>query len=181
MEVGIRKGAWQRAWFMITEVSIRCQKKPGGWYTPYTRVYPSIHHWAYVNMTSWVCSIEYLTTLTELVLPTFNSWTVHKIIECLTIGQLCSCRNIYHITTAYFFWPTLYISLTILCSMNSGWWSRTKSNKLINSRRWHMMDREFVGSVRTPTASITNAKKCHVQQNNVWLGFKLYIIVVYIY
>ena len=25
---------------MITEVSIRCQKKPGGWYTPYTRVYP---------------------------------------------------------------------------------------------------------------------------------------------
>jgi len=44
-----------------------------------------------------------------------------------------------------------------------------------------MMDREFIGSVRTPTASITNAKKCHVQQNNVWLGFKLYIIVVYIY
>ena len=26
--------------FMITEVSIRCQKKPGGWYTAYTRVYP---------------------------------------------------------------------------------------------------------------------------------------------
>ena len=26
--------------FMITEVSMRCQKKPGGWYTPYTRVYP---------------------------------------------------------------------------------------------------------------------------------------------
>jgi len=30
--------------FMITEVSIRCQKNPGGWYTPYTRVYPPIHH-----------------------------------------------------------------------------------------------------------------------------------------
>jgi len=30
-----------------------------------------------------VCSIEYLTTQTELpvVLPTFKSWTVHKIIE----------------------------------------------------------------------------------------------------
>ena len=26
--------------FMITEVSIRCQKNPGGWYTAYTYVYP---------------------------------------------------------------------------------------------------------------------------------------------
>ena len=25
---------------MIAEVSIRCQKNPGGWYTAYTRVYP---------------------------------------------------------------------------------------------------------------------------------------------
>jgi len=25
---------------MITEVSICCPKKPGGWYTAYTRVYP---------------------------------------------------------------------------------------------------------------------------------------------
>jgi len=25
---------------MITEVSIRCQKQPGGWCTAYTRVYP---------------------------------------------------------------------------------------------------------------------------------------------
>jgi len=43
MEVGIRKGAWQRAevpcLFMITEVSIRCQNKPGGWYTAYTPQY----------------------------------------------------------------------------------------------------------------------------------------------
>ena len=31
--------------FMIAEVNIRCQKNPGGWYTPYTRVYPPIHHW----------------------------------------------------------------------------------------------------------------------------------------
>jgi len=28
-----------------------------------------------------VCSIEYLTTEIELVLPTLKSWTVHKIIE----------------------------------------------------------------------------------------------------
>jgi len=28
-----------------------------------------------------VCTIEYLTTQTELVSPTFKSWTVHKIIQ----------------------------------------------------------------------------------------------------
>jgi len=37
-----------------------------------------------------LCSIEYLTTQIELVLPTFNSWTVHKIIEYLTLGLLSS-------------------------------------------------------------------------------------------
>ena len=106
MEVGIRKGPdlWSLRWVYAVKKTRRLV------YAVYPRIPPPIHHWAYVNMTSWVCSIEYLTTLTELVLPTFNSWTVHKIIECLTIGQLCSCRNIYHITTAYFFWPTLYIS-----------------------------------------------------------------------
>jgi len=46
-----------------------------------------------------VCSIEYLTTQIELVLPTFKSWTVHKIVEYLT----SSLWNIYHNTTAYFF------------------------------------------------------------------------------
>jgi len=33
-----------------------------------------------------MCSIEYLTTELELVLPTFKSWTDHKIIEYLTLG-----------------------------------------------------------------------------------------------
>jgi len=37
-----------------------------------------------------VCSIVYLTTQTELVLPTFKSWIVHKIIEYLTLGLLSS-------------------------------------------------------------------------------------------
>jgi len=36
------------------------------------------------------CSIEYLTTQIELVLPTFKSGTVHKIIEYLTLGLLSS-------------------------------------------------------------------------------------------
>ena len=37
-----------------------------------------------------VCSIEYLTTQIELVLPTFKSWTVHKNIEYLRLGLLPS-------------------------------------------------------------------------------------------
>jgi len=35
-----------------------------------------------------VCSIEYLTTQMESVLPTFKSWTVHEIMEYLTKGLL---------------------------------------------------------------------------------------------
>jgi len=39
MQRGMAKGLKVHCLFMITEVSIRCQKN-GGWYTPYTRVYP---------------------------------------------------------------------------------------------------------------------------------------------
>ena len=50
------------------------------------------------------------------MLPTFQSWTVRKMIECLTQGLLSSHWNVYHSTTAYFFWATLYtISAGILC------------------------------------------------------------------
>ena len=38
-------------------------------------------------------SVEYLTTKVELVLPTFESWTVHKIIEYLTLRLLFSLRS----------------------------------------------------------------------------------------
>jgi len=41
---GMAKGLKVPCLFMITEVSIRCQKNPGGWYTAYSRVYPPIHH-----------------------------------------------------------------------------------------------------------------------------------------
>ena len=37
---GMAKGLKVPCLFTITEVSIRCQKNSGGWYTPYTRVYP---------------------------------------------------------------------------------------------------------------------------------------------
>ena len=36
----VAKGLKVPCLFMIAEVSIRCQKNPGSWYTPYTRVYP---------------------------------------------------------------------------------------------------------------------------------------------
>jgi len=64
------------------------------------------HKLGYVNTTSKkLCRIEYLTTQIELVLPSFKSCTVHKIIEYLTLGLLSSFWNIYHSTTAYFFDP----------------------------------------------------------------------------
>jgi len=52
-----------------------------------------------------VCSTEYLTTQIELMLPTSKYWTVHKIIQYLTLGLSFSLWNIYHSTTAYFFDP----------------------------------------------------------------------------
>jgi len=38
-------------------------------------------------------------------MPQIQSWTVRKVIECLTQGLLSSHSNIYHSTTAYFFEP----------------------------------------------------------------------------
>jgi len=46
-QTGVAKGLKVPCLFVIAEVSIRCQKNPGGWYTPYTRVYSPIHHWTY--------------------------------------------------------------------------------------------------------------------------------------
>jgi len=39
------------------------------------------------------------------MLPTFKSWTVHRIIDYLTLWLLSSLWNIYHSTTGYFFDP----------------------------------------------------------------------------
>ena len=48
-----------------------------------------------------LCSVEYLTTQIELVLPTFfKSWTVHKVIEYLTLGLLSSLWNICRINVS---------------------------------------------------------------------------------
>ena len=51
------------------------------------------------------------------MLPTFQSWTARKMIECLTQGLLSSHWNIYHSTTAYFFEPPC-ISESICCAVS---------------------------------------------------------------
>ena len=56
MQTGVAKGLKVPCLFMITEVSIRYQKNSGGWYTPYTRVSPPIHHWSWrltVSASPW--------------------------------------------------------------------------------------------------------------------------------
>jgi len=44
----------------------------------------------------YVCSIECLTTQTELVLPTFKYWTVHKVMEYLALGLLSKKVKVAH-------------------------------------------------------------------------------------
>jgi len=55
-----------------------------------------------------VCSIEYLTTQVELVLP-ISSWTVHKILEYLMLALLSSLWNIYHSTQLPFLTHPVHI------------------------------------------------------------------------
>ena len=47
------------------------------------------------------------------MLPTFKSWIIHRIIEYFTLGLLSSLRDIYHSTTAYFFWPACILQLEV--------------------------------------------------------------------
>jgi len=62
MEVGIRKGVWRRAWrypaYLWSLRWVYSVKKPGGWYTAYTRVYSPIHHCPYIgwHTSSWTIS-----------------------------------------------------------------------------------------------------------------------------
>ena len=48
-----------------------------------------------------VCSIYYLTTEIELMLATFKSWAVKRILEHLTPWLLSSLWNIYHSTLTF--------------------------------------------------------------------------------
>jgi len=67
-----------------------------------------------------VCSIEYLTTQIELVLPTFFKLLDRsQLIEYLTLGLLFSLWNTYRSTTAYLFDPP--------CTSSSTWNERCDS------------------------------------------------------
>jgi len=56
-----------------------------------------------------LCSIEYLTTQIQLVLPTFKSGTVHKIIEYLTAGLYSLAFEIsIAVQKLPFLWSILY-------------------------------------------------------------------------
>jgi len=93
----------------------------------YSMTESSQWNYCYAN-TNWLrkilqkkYSIEYLTTDIELVLPTFKSWTDHKIIEYLT-SDYCSAFEISQYNSLLF-WPTLYrlLMLYTACSRRCYW------------------------------------------------------------
>jgi len=60
-----------------------------------------------------VCSIEYLTTQIDWLLPTFKSWTVQK--RIYNVRTIVWPLNIYRSTTAYFFEPPcIYVGIVWL-------------------------------------------------------------------
>jgi len=60
-----------------------------------------------------VCSIEYLTTQIDSLLPTFKSWTVHK--RIYNVRTIVWPLNIYRSTTAFFFEPPcIYVGIVWL-------------------------------------------------------------------
>jgi len=61
-QTGVAKGLKVPCLFMITEVSIRRQKNPGGWYTAYTRVYPPPQYTT-DDMASLVSAVSYQIVL----------------------------------------------------------------------------------------------------------------------
>ena len=104
MQRGVAKGLKVPCLFMITEVSIRCQKYPGGWYTEYTRVYPPVHHWLHASIGLWLrisphASIGQLPKQqASLVSCCIPRWCATHICVCLVwfVVQLvptllCSC------------------------------------------------------------------------------------------
>jgi len=82
-------------------------------------------------------SIEYLTTKVELVLPTFKSWTVHKIRQYLTLGLLFSFEissTVQQLTflthPVYRTWSTVIFTWCRIHDVN---WGR-RSSMCVNTR-----------------------------------------------
>jgi len=73
-QTGVAKGLKVPCLFMIAEVSIRCQKNPGGWYTPYTRVYPPVHLW-------WAVTLLWALESLRVTVVSSEQWTLQKFHE----------------------------------------------------------------------------------------------------
>jgi len=96
MKVGIRNRAWQKAWRYPAYLwSLRwvyaVKKKPGGWYTPYTRVYPLIHHWIQPHI--------HLYATARKTISHFTLWHHKSLIHCI---QYFSIHSIVHTTPLAF-------------------------------------------------------------------------------
>jgi len=77
-QTGVAKGLKVPCLFMITEVSnLYAVKKPGGWYTAYTRVYPQIHHWSRIRL--WPPSFDGM--LMSLFRFIYWLWTERVVVD----------------------------------------------------------------------------------------------------
>ena len=57
-----------------------------------------------------VCSIEYITIEIELLLPTFKSWTVHIIIEYLTLDYRLALKYLSQYNSLLFLSHPVYLT-----------------------------------------------------------------------
>ena len=123
MEVDIRKGALAKGLkvpclFMITEVSIRCQKKPGGWYTAYTRVYPPTHHWTYATR-----GVPYYRVSRIFMSRIFSVATLRSVIEYGLVPLPFSLEDSLHL----FYAEQQSDSVLHFLRLLEVWWPGTQS------------------------------------------------------
>ena len=96
-QTGVAKGLKVPCLFMITEVSIRCQKNPGGWYTPYTRVYPPpIHHCMYCIPTEPNEIYRIIVNLKNNKSPSADN-VVSKILKEVVDDITCPLSHIFNL------------------------------------------------------------------------------------
>ena len=71
MQTGVAKGLKVPCLFMITEVSIRCQKNPRRLvYAVYPRIPPPIHHWLLLLLLLLLCTSARLSSIASRAIAT---------------------------------------------------------------------------------------------------------------
>jgi len=98
------------------------------------------------------------------MLPTFKSWTVHKIIEYLTLGLSSSLWNINHSTTAYFFDPpcTCRLQAPLLYEPAALQWDRVSCRSAWCT--WEWANNKCLKALSTPTSE-KHAGTCRININ----------------